>query len=50
MKKIITKECKSIDELYRYIDLIESNLEKFEKRVSNLEKNEEHEEYQRYVR
>jgi hypothetical protein len=45
MNKIVSEHSKSIDELYRCINIIESYLKDLEKRVSALEKNTECGEY-----
>lgn len=42
MHKLLEEHSKSIDELYKFIALIESCLEDLEKRVSELEKEAEH--------
>lgn len=45
MYKILTEHSKSIDELYIFTDILQDYLKDLEKRVSELEKNAECDEY-----
>lgn len=48
MPNLIEEQSNSIDELYKFIYIIEGCLEDLEKRISELEKNSKCNDYSRY--